>query len=247
MKIKLFILSTVWVLTGVITSGCIVIDLNGCSAQRINGSGNVISESRQVSDFSEIRLEGQGKVTLVQGDLSALEVTTDDNIMPHVETDVKYGKLIISHAEDKNLRPTMLNFTITVRRLAGISVSGSGDIVGNEEFKSDKFYADIAGSGDIAVKVNADRLESSISGSGSISLSGLTNSYDARITGSGDVDAFEMRAKDASVVITGSGNCRISASEMLQAKITGSGDVLYIGHPRISETITGSGKVRDRN
>jgi hypothetical protein len=247
MKINLFILSTVWVLSGVFTSGCIVIDLNGCSAQSVKGSGNVISESRQVTEFNKIRLEGQGKVVLTQGNQSSLEVTTDDNIQPSIETEVKNGKLIISHEKGKNLRPTRLNYTITVKDLEGVSISGSGDISGNDEFNSDSFYADIAGSGNIAIKVSANRLESNISGSGSIYLSGSTNSYDATITGSGDVDAFELRARDSSVVITGSGNCRLRVADTLRAKITGSGDVLYKGQPQISQSITGSGKVKNRN
>ena len=247
MKIKLFILSTIWVLSGVFTSGCIVIDLNGCSAQSVKGSGNVISELRQVTEFNKIRLEGQGKVVLTQGNQSSFEVTTDDNILPSIETMVKNGKLIISHEKGKNLRPTKLNYIITVKDLEGVSISGSGDINGNDEFNSENFYVDIAGSGDIAIKVSANRLESNISGSGSIHLSGSTNSYDATITGSGDVDAFELRARDSSVVITGSGNCRISVADTLRAKITGSGDVLYKGFPEIDQTITGSGSVKDRN
>jgi hypothetical protein len=247
MKIKLFIFSTVWVLAGVLTSGCIVIDLNGCSGQRVRGSGTVISESRQVPEFRELRLEGRGKVALSKGSRSSVEVTTDDNILPSIETEVRNGKLIISQKKWMNLRPTTLNFAITIKDLAGISIAGSGDIIGNEEFNSDRLYTDIAGSGDIAIKVSADRLESSISGSGSISLSGSAHSHDARITGSGDVDAFELQARDSSVVITGSGNCRIRVSDRLQAKITGSGDVLYKGDPRISQSITGSGKVKDRN
>ena len=247
MKIKLFILSTVWVLSGIFTSGCIVIDLNGCSAQRVKGSGKVISESRQVPEFREIRLEGQGKIVVAQGNQFSVEVTSDDNILPSIETAVINGQLILSHENGKNLRPTTLNYTITVKDLKGVSIAGSGDIVGNDEFNSERFYADIAGSGDITIKVSADHLESGISGSGSISLSGSTNSHDARITGSGDVDAFELLARDSSVVITGSGNCRISVSDKLRAKITGSGDVLYKGHPQISESITGSGKVKDRN
>jgi hypothetical protein len=92
MKINLFILSTVWFLSGIFTSGCIVIDLNGCSAQSVKGSGNVISESRQVTEFNKIRLEGQGKVVLTQGNQSSLKVTTDDNILPFIETGVKNGK-----------------------------------------------------------------------------------------------------------------------------------------------------------
>jgi hypothetical protein len=215
--------------------------------QSVKGSGNIISESRHVSEFNKLRLEGQGKVVLTQGNQSSLEVTTDDNILPSIETVVKDGKLIISHEKGKNLRPTRLNYIITVKDLAGVSISGSGDINGNDEFNSDSFYADIAGSGDISIKVSANRLESNISGSGSIYLSGSTNSYDATITGSGDVDAFELRARDASVVITGSGNCRLSVSDKLRAKITGNGDVLYKGLPQISQSITGSGKVKDRN
>ena len=247
MKIKLFILSTVWVLAGIFISGCIVIDLNGCSGQRVKGSGNVISESRQVPEFRELRLEGRGKVALTRGNESSIEVTTDDNILPSIETEVKDGKLIISHEKGKNLRPTTLKFTITVKDLEGISIAGSGDIIGNEEFNSERLYTDIAGSGDIAIKVSVDSLESSISGSGSISLSGSANSYDARITGSGDIDAFDLQTRDSSVIITGSGNCRVNVSDKLQATITGSGDVLYKGHPRISQSITGSGKVKDRN
>jgi hypothetical protein len=247
MKKKLIILSTVWVLSGIFTSGCIVIDLNGCSAQSVKGSGNIIAESRQVPEFNKIRLEGQGKVALTQGNQTSLEVTTDDNILPSIETEVKNGKLIISHEKGRNLRPTKLNYFITVKDLEGVSISGSGDIKGNDEFSANNFYADIAGSGDIAIKVNTNRLESSISGSGSIYLAGSTNSYECTITGSGDIDAFELRARYSSVAITGSGNCRISVVDKLQAKITGSGDVLYRGQPHINQSITGSGKVKDRN
>ena len=247
MKIKLFILTTVWVLAGVFTSGCIVIDLDGCSATRIQGSGIVVSELRNLPEFSEIRLEGMGKVEIKQGGRSAIEVITDDNIQSSIETEVKSGKLIISHGRGRNLRPTRLSFTIAVKDLEGISVAGSGQASCDHKLVSDHFFAEISGAGDITLAVETARLESDISGSGSIYLSGSANTYDARITGSGDVDAFDLQTGDSSVVITGSGNCRVRVSDNLQAKITGSGDVLYKGEPRISQSITGSGKVKDRN
>ena len=247
MKIKLFIHATVCFLSGVLTSGCIVIDLNGCSVQSVKGSGNVISESRQVPEFNKIRLEGHGKVSLTQGNQSSIEVTTDDNILPSIETEAENGKLIISHEKGKNLRPTKLNYTITVKDLEGISIAGSGDVNCNNKFVSEDFYAEISGSGDITLVVEAVRLESDISGSGSINLSGKTDAHQASITGSGKIDAFDMQAQNVSVAITGSGDCRVHASEKLRAKITGSGDVLYKGHPMISKKITGSGSVNNAN
>jgi hypothetical protein len=243
---KLFLRSIICLLTGVFVYGCIVIDGHSFRIETVTGSGTIISEEREVLVFNQISLKGSGKVILTKGENQNVRVNTDDNIMPHIQTEVKNGKLVISH-ERNNLRPTVLKFHITVANLEGVSISGSGDINGNDEFNSDNFYADIAGSGDIAIKVSANRLESNISGSGSIYLTGSTNSYDATITGSGDVDAFELRAQDSPVVITGSGNCRISVSDKLRVKITGSGDVLYKGYPEIDQTITGSGSVKDRN
>jgi len=225
---------------------CIVINGDGFGGERIHGSGKVISEKREVPAFDQIHLKGSGKVILTRTSDRSVRVKTDDNIMPHIRTEVENGKLIISH-EKKKIRPTVLTLNITAASLAGISISGSGDITGNDEFISNSFYTDIAGSGDISVRVKTKRLESSITGSGSIYLSGSTNSYNATITGSGDVDAFDLQAGEMSVVITGSGNCRVNVSELLRAKITGSGDVLYKGNPEISRSITGSGKVKDRN
>ena len=246
MGITLFPRSIIYLLTGVFVYGCIAIDGHSFLIETVNGSGAIISEEREVPFFKQISLKGSGKVILTQGENQIVRVNTDANIMPHIQTEVKDGRLVISHGR-KNLRPTVLGFPITVANLDGISISGSGDITGDDEFYSDSFYADIAGSGDIAIKVIANRLESNISGSGSIYLSGSTSFYNATITGSGDVDAFEMRARDTSVVIRGSGNCRIWVSDNLRAKITGSGDVLYKGYPEINQTITGSGSIKDRN
>jgi len=246
MGIKLIFRSTICILISVFVIGCIVIKGDGFVTDKVNGSGTVVSEKREVPFFNQIHLKGTGKVILTRSASQSIRVNTDDNIMPHIRTEVENGKLVLSQ-ERKNIGPTVLTFHINVANLEGVSISGSGDITGNEEFNSESFYADIAGSGDIARKVSANRLESNISGSGSIYLSGSANSYDATITGSGDVDAFELQARDSSVVITGSGNCRVNVSDRLRAKITGSGDVLYTGNPQIRESITGSGKVKDRN
>ena len=246
MGIKLIFQSTLCILISVFVIGCIVINGDGFVAEKVYGSGTVVSEEREVPFFNQIHLKGTAKVILTRSASQSVRIKTDDNIMPHILTEVENGKLVISQ-EGKNLRPTVLTLYISAANLEGVSISGSGDITGNEVFNSDRFYSDIAGSGDISVIVSANRLESNISGSGSIYLSGSANSYDATITGSGDVDAFELQTRDSSVVITGSGNCRVNVSDLLRAKITGSGDVLYKGHPEMSKSITGSGKVKDRN
>ena len=126
-------------------------------------------------------------------------------------------------------------------------IRGGFNYKGKDRFFSDVFYTAVSGSGDINLELDAKLVNSDISGSGSIRLSGKAGSYDASITGSGEIDAFGMEARNATITITGSGNCSVKVLEIMRTRITGSGDVRYRGYPRISNKITGSGSVEDRN
>ena len=246
MKATLIELLAAGTLAAILFSGSIVIDLNGSGLEKVKGSGNVVSETRQFPDFNRVKLEGQGKVFITRGENQSLEVKTSHDILPHIETIVRNGKLIISH-KNKNLRPTTLNLFITVNDLKGTSIAGSGEIKGNSRFISDNFSAEISGSGSIDLDLETTRHEYLNYLSDTLYLSGIADSHSAKITGSGKIHAFDMQARIASVSITGSGDCLLTATDQLSAKITGSGDALYKGHPQIGKTITGSGKVMNQN
>jgi hypothetical protein len=191
-------------------------------------------------------LKGSGNVYLIPGEKQSLVIKTDDNIMPLIETDVSGDMLTISHGKH-HLRPTVFEVFITVKNLEGVAILGSGDISGKGRFVTDTFYAEISGSGDVDLEVETGRLEAKISGSGSIGLAGKAEDYTVSISGSGEINAFDVQAKHVSVKISGSGDCRVHASESLVAKISGSGDVYYKGRPRINTKISGSGSLKSRD
>jgi hypothetical protein len=227
-------------------SGCIVDDLNGFSKKTVKGSGKVVAEERRVSEFKTIKLKGIGRVVLTQGQTHSITIQTDDNIMPLIETGVQNDQLVISQG-NYNLRPTTLDYHITVAHLKGIAISGSGEVIGKSCFVSDNFYAKISGSGDMALELDVTDLETTISGAGSLNLSGQTNRYDASISGSGKINAFDMHTQNVLLKVSGSGNCNVNATETLDVSISGSGDVIYTGRPRITSKISGSGSLESRN
>jgi hypothetical protein len=235
---KTFQLSTIFTVIAFMTAGCIFI-VNGNSTQ---GSGNIITGEREVSEFNKLHLKGSGNVFLSLGEKQSLIIKTDDNIMPLIETYVSGKKLTISHGKH-HLRPTLFEVFITVKNLEDVTISGSGDMRGKDRFVADAFYAEISGSGAMDLEVETGMLESKISGSGSIHLSGKAEDYTASISGSGQIKAFDVQAKTVSVKISGSGDCRVYATESLDAKISGSGDVYYKGRPRIDTKISGSGSL----
>lgn len=246
MKIRFMPLLCISLLSVVIASGCIVVDLNGCGKETVTGSGEIATEERQVAEFKTIKLKGIGRVVITRGEQHSVTIQTDENILPLIETNVQNDELIISH-QNYNLRPTTLDLNITVASLKGIAISGSGEVIGKNRFVSDDFYANISGAGDMALELDVVDLETKISGSGSMNLSGKANRYDAKISGSGKINAFDMHTESVSLKVSGSGNCKVNATETLYARISGSGDVFYKGHPRITSKISGSGSLESRN
>ena len=166
--------------------------------------------------------------------------------MPLIETGVSGSKLTISHGNNR-LRPTVFEVYITIQNLEGVGISGSGDIVGNDRFVTESLYVEISGSGNMDLEVETGLLENKISGSGSLELSGKAEEYTVSVSGSGKINAFDVDAKHVSAQVSGSGDCRISASESLDAKISGSGDVYYKGRPQINTKISGSGSLMSRD
>jgi hypothetical protein len=146
-----------------LSAACIIALPYGCSMKRIVGSGNIISQSRDVPEFSRIHLKGIGRVILEQSHVSSVSIKTDDNIQPLIQTVVQDNTLVISH-ESFNLKPTILEFHLNVPQPQGISISGSGDC---HLSISESLRAEITGSGNI-IYTGRPRIESLIKGSGSV-------------------------------------------------------------------------------
>ncbi len=214
----------------------------------IRGSGNIISEPREVNGFHRLSLRGSGEAIITQGDRESVTVEADDNLLPHIRTEVKDGTLILGFKGGLggfSFRPSrQIKFNVAMKEIAGLTVSGSGTLSA-AEVDTDNLELAISGSGNIVVgSLTVQDLSATISGSGECELTGRVHEQHVRVTGSGEYDARELESAAADVRITGSGDATIWAHETLDVKVTGSGDVEYYGTPRIKQSITGSGTVK---
>lgn len=195
----------------------------------IRGSGKIVSENRELGDFTKVRLANSGDAFIKYGTKREVRVEADDNIIENVLTEVnEKGELVIGMKRG-SWNMSKLNVYITIPKLSGVSVSGSGSIEVESGFQSDEMKTGISGSGSIRFK------------------GGVATRHDVRISGSGSVTADKLEADDVNVEISGSGNSDIFVKKSLNASISGSGDVRYKGTPaNISKTIRGSGSISHR-
>lgn len=210
----------------------------------IKGSGNVISETRQVSDFDRITLSGSGDVIVTQGMGESLTIETDDNVMGHVKSEVDGGTLNLGFEQGINfISPSQLVFYVDIDDLTGLTISGSGAIEA-DRIETESLDAGISGSGNIKItELRASEVGANISGSGEIDLAGEVVNQDVNISGSGEYQTGDICSETVSVNISGSGDATVCALERLDTNISGSGSVNYYGRPSINSSGSGSGEI----
>jgi hypothetical protein len=221
-----------------------LISLATSCGKRVDGSGNVISQTRNVATFTNVDMSGSYDVVITQDTFQSVVVKTDDNIMPDVRTDVENGTLRIYFSNHHwNYDPTFMTVYITSPHIEDLNMSGSGNITSVNELTANHPQYTISGSGNINVAVNAQSLRTNISGSGDITLSGSSPTSKHTISGSGNTRALNLDSDDVTVNISGSGDCFANADSTLNVTISGSGKVRYTGTPQVTTNITGSGNV----
>lgn len=242
MKKRIFPLITIMVMTSMALTSCIV------PFQRVlRGSGNIITESREVSDFSRVRLDGAGTLTITQGETESLEIEADDNILPALSSNVDENTLILS-IEDKwwqqSVIPTeKINYTLTVIDLSDITINGAADL-DIEDFETSSLTIKINGAGNIEIiDLTANEFNFEINGTANGKLSGEVDEISIMVNGMGNVNADDLLTSTADVEINGLGNATVWAEDLLSVSISGGGSLSYYGSPTISQNISGSGDI----
>ena len=208
-------------------------------------------QTRKVDAFNEISLRIGATVHLEQGTQKDIEIVAKPSTLEQIITEVKDGKLIIRFP-NKNyfwntFQPGDITIYITTPEINGLGVSGSGDIIAEDEIKTKMIDLAVSGSGNIKLsELLAERVKSTISGSGNIILAGETAAQDlsVNISGSGNFKGLDYIADDVTIKIAGSGNVGIEAKNNLYIRLAGSGNVTYKGNPSIDQSLAGSGSVR---
>jgi hypothetical protein len=198
----------------------------GCHAlDAMNGSGNVISESRPVKDFTGIELSGSGKLLIEQSDVESLTIVADDNLLPELKAEVRDSRLILGTNDSIHINPTALvTYKLLVKRLNSIGVSGGAEI-------------DVKG-------LRTDSLTVAVSGAGDITITGETDDQNISISGAGKYRADGFKSKKATVNISGIGSALLAVSDKLDVHVSGAGEVEYVGDPQVTQEVSGAGTVR---
>ena len=193
----------------------------------IDGSGELISEFRNLDYFTKVKSEGVFEVNIIQGSTQEVEIIADNNVLRKVKTKVVNNELRL-YLDKNSYKDINLIANITVTRLNGLKNSGAGNMYVNDVDEAGEFRINNSGSADIFIE-------------------GSATSFNVKNEGSGSIMGYDFLVNDCNVDIDGSGNVEVNCSNNLTVHIDGSGSVYYKGNPTIDADISGSGQVIDDN
>lgn len=204
----------------------VLIPTTGCSRWfAVQGNGTIKTETRELQSFDRVSISGSGTLEINIGQPTKIEITTDDNLLQYLQTDVSSGKLAIRST--RSINPTKLLYKVGASDVREIACSGATDV-------------SVHG-------VNNAELALRGSGATDMEIDGQTKRLIVKISGAGDLDAAKLKAEEVVASISGSGNIDVHAEKTLKTSISGAGSVVYSGNPEVDQSISGSGSIRRKS
>lgn len=211
--------------------GLLGLSLAGCVAvggrERVQGSGTVTAEERDVAPFTAIDVSGIGELVIAQGEAEGLTVETDDNLHAVVVSEVRDGTLYLDFSSDVTVVSlSRITFTLTVRELERITLSGAATVRVQD--------------------LDGTQLTVDNSGIGAVIVSGAVQEQHVILSGAGSYDGAALASERATVDLSGVGSVVVNVRERLDATLSGAGSVEYIGTPEVHTSGGGLGTIRQR-
>ncbi len=240
---KLILASLIFVL---LNTSCYIVNSND-SDNGLEGSGDIVTETRSCPDFNAIEMATAGKVYLTSGPVHAVTVSVDDNVLEYITTSVKNEKLFIGVQRGVQLSDFNLVVNITLTDLHELITSSAGSIIGKNKFEADFVRLMTSSAGDIKLELAAGKLESICSSAGDLFLKGNVTEHNAIVASAGNLYAFNLITNTTRITISSAGNAEVYATQLLDATLSSVGSLYYKGHPTITHRISSLGRIIDAN
>ncbi|MBX3242948.1 MAG: DUF2807 domain-containing protein [Acidobacteria bacterium] len=189
----------------------------------IKGSGNVVSESRNSSSFTSVKVSGVFDVKIVVGSTQSISVEAEDNLLPFIETEVDGENLTIRSS--KNLKPTRpMKILISVQNIEHLKTSGASSVS--------------------VESVNNSSLTVDVSGASKAVFSGTTGELNIEVSGASNINTADLLSQNATVDASGASKASVNSAQSLKAKSSGASSIRYSGSPgNIEVKRSGAGSI----
>ena len=177
----------------------------------VSGSGNIVKQTRDISDFKALDVGGVFKVEVTAQKEFKVEVESDDNLLPLIRTEVRDGTLYVE--ADKHLKSSSpIIVRVSAPDIENFGASGASNIS--------------------VTNIKNDHVGVDSSGASKISIQGDTRDLAVDVSGASRIDAASLNTAIAKVGASGASNVAVTVSDELTVDASGASKITYSGTPK---------------
>jgi len=199
-----------------------------CNDTVVEGSKNVVKETRKVSNFSKVQVGDAIKVQITRGSKAKVEVRANENLINKIATEVTNGTLYVKYRGSVSTKNAVSEVTIQMPTIEHITLN---DAVNAE-------VRDFTG---------LSKLEVDVNDASNLSISGDADILDINVADAGNVRGFSFVANNCNVQVGDASQLSISCNKLLEGKVTDASVLRYKGNPTVTAKATMASKMMNAN
>jgi len=201
-------------------------------AKRIKGSGHVIKETRELSNFTSIDIGSAFEIELIKSNESKIIIETDDNIMPYIKTNVHAKELDVRHDVDIS-NSTKMSLTIYYRELNELDISGAAELYSSDVLTTRYLKLDFSGAAEVSLKLDVQSIEAEISGASNADLEGKAQDAEIEVSGAAVLRAYGLELHFLDLEASGASSVKVLVLDKFIIDASGAATVRYKGTPTL--------------
>lgn len=231
----------------------------------INGSGQIITKSYDLKEFTRIEVSSAFEVTVTPSPTYAVSITSYENLFEYFEVSKTTDTLKI-HMKHGSFTTSNPQIVITLPTLNYLSVSGAshGSVKGFDSSAaltlqisgaSSLEVEATAGPGDIEVSgashlngsLTATDVRMKLSGASLIALNGSAGTLDIEVSGASTAAMFDFIVSNAWTDVSGASTLNLTTRGTLNVQLSGASTLNYKGTPQMGKIdVSGASSLRSQ-
>jgi len=257
----------VFIVTLLVTASLLTV-FTGCRGitQTIIGSGNLITQEIDSTDFTKIEISHVFQAKVTRSDSFSVAITVDDNLLEYIVVRKSGNTLRVYLKAGYAYISTTKKVEITMPKIEKLSLSGAsqGEISGFrfsdslefevsgasylniDDLKAGDTSFEISGASYVSGSIEISEGRFSVSDASTIDLEGFASDISIEVSGASQADLTDFPASNATVSISGASVVTVNTGGTIGGNISGASRLTYLGDPALTIEMSGDSTVDNR-
>ena len=245
--------------TAVLLSGCWLFGV-------VTGSGNLVTEEMDFSDFTRVEVGHAFEVEITQSGSYSVSITADDNLFEYIQVSKSGETLKMGLKSPYGYQSVTLRAKITMPELHGLDLSGATRGTAQGFSSSHDFVLELSGAssldmvdmsaGDIKFdlsgasvvtgSISAVDAQFDLSGASRVELEGSANNMLITSSGASHLELADFPVRKVDINLSGASEASVNLCVKLDVDLSGGSNLRYIGEPILGDLNISGGSVIEK-